>query len=114
MYLPPSFVFQCGNRSRHVPCRLCLRGSACDRSGRFRHQCVWPCRGLRRGAPSEVRASGWEDIHEVSLVFPEGRACFNEPTGWEMKDIGTITQTAAVPFPSVDVPSNAQATPPDR
>lgn len=126
-------------------------------------------------ARPEVRASGWEDIHEVSLMFPEGRACFNEPTGWEMKDIGTITrnekgsyrarlhatgrdtafdlamesrterhlvqfwkeppspasvlssvsergkglprfitQAAAVRFPSVDVPSNAQATPPDR
>ncbi len=42
------------------------------------------------GARPEVPASGWEDIHEVSLMFPEGRAFFNEPTGWEMKDIGTV------------------------
>ena len=42
------------------------------------------------GARPEVPASGWEDIHEVSLMFPEGRAYFNEPTGWEMKDIGTV------------------------
>ncbi|MBT2514616.1 hypothetical protein [Arthrobacter sp. ISL-30] len=42
------------------------------------------------GARPEVPASGWEDIHEVSLMFPEGRAYFNEPTGWEMKIIGTV------------------------
>ncbi|RAX47541.1 hypothetical protein DQ354_00755 [Arthrobacter sp. AQ5-06] len=24
-------------------------------------------------------------------MFPEGRAYFNTPTGWEMKDVGTIT-----------------------
>ncbi|MBT2551584.1 hypothetical protein [Arthrobacter sp. ISL-5] len=43
------------------------------------------------GARPEVPTSGWEDIREVSLMFPEGRAYFNEPTGWEMKDIGTVT-----------------------
>ncbi|WP_427006423.1 hypothetical protein [Pseudarthrobacter sp. H2] len=43
------------------------------------------------GAKPEVPASGWEDIHEMSLMLPAGRAFFNEPTGWEMKDIGTIT-----------------------
>ena len=42
------------------------------------------------GARPEVPASGWEDIHEVSLMLPAGRAYFNPPTGWEMKDVGTI------------------------
>jgi hypothetical protein len=46
------------------------------------------------GARPEAPASGWEDIHEVSLMLPEGRAFFNDPTGWEMKDIGTITGNA--------------------
>jgi hypothetical protein len=39
----------------------------------------------------EAPASGWEDIEEVSLMFPEGRAYFNTPTGWERKDVGTFT-----------------------
>jgi hypothetical protein len=43
------------------------------------------------GARPEATSPGWEDIHEVSLMFPEGRAYFNTPTGWEMKDVGTIT-----------------------
>ncbi|MCO4264830.1 hypothetical protein NG697_18225 [Pseudarthrobacter sp. MDT3-26] len=43
------------------------------------------------GARPEGTAPGWEDIHEVSLMLPEGRAYFNPPTGWEMKDVGTIT-----------------------
>ena len=43
------------------------------------------------GARPEASSPGWEDIHEVSLMLPEGRAYFNTPTGWEMKDIGTIT-----------------------
>jgi hypothetical protein len=43
------------------------------------------------GARPEATSPGWEDIHEVSLMLPEGRAYFNTPTGWEMKDIGTIT-----------------------
>jgi hydroxypyruvate isomerase len=34
---------------------------------------------------------GWEDIREVSLMLPEGRAFFSEPTGSGMKDIGIIT-----------------------
>lgn len=42
------------------------------------------------GARPEAASRGWEDIHEVSLMFPEGRAYFNTPTGWEMKDIGTV------------------------
>ena len=43
------------------------------------------------GTRPEASSPGWEDIHEVSLMLPEGRAFFSEPTGWEMKDIGTIT-----------------------
>jgi hypothetical protein len=43
------------------------------------------------GARPEASSPGWEDIHEVSLMLPGGRAFFSEPTGWEMKDIGTIT-----------------------
>jgi hypothetical protein len=42
------------------------------------------------GARPESTSPGWEDIHEVSLMFPEGRAYFNTPTGREMKDVGTI------------------------
>lgn len=38
----------------------------------------------------EAAASAWEDIHEVSLTRPEGRAYFNTPTDWEMKDIGNV------------------------
>jgi hypothetical protein len=45
-------------------------------------------------ARPEAISPGWEDIHEVSLMLPGGRAFFNEPTGWEMKDIGTITGNA--------------------
>ncbi|WP_458110985.1 hypothetical protein M1D88_11310 [Arthrobacter sp. R1-13] len=45
-------------------------------------------------ARPEVIASGWEDIHEVSLMLPEGRAFFSEPAGSEMKDIGIITGNA--------------------
>lgn len=41
-------------------------------------------------ARPEVASTGWEDIHEVSVTFPEGRACFNEPAGWDRKDVGTI------------------------
>jgi hypothetical protein len=29
----------------------------------------------------ENTATDWEDIHELSLTFPEGKAFFNEPTG---------------------------------
>jgi hypothetical protein len=42
------------------------------------------------GARPEAISPGWEDIHEVSLMLPEGRAYFNTPTGGEMKDIGTV------------------------
>ena len=42
-------------------------------------------------ARPEASSPGWEDIHEVSLMLPEGRVFFNAPTGWEMKDIGIIT-----------------------
>ncbi|MET3175958.1 UNVERIFIED_ORG: hypothetical protein ABIB52_003831 [Arthrobacter sp. UYCu721] len=42
-------------------------------------------------ARPESTSPDWEDIHEVSLMLPGGRAFFSEPTGWEMKDIGTIT-----------------------
>jgi hypothetical protein len=41
-------------------------------------------------ARPEMSPSGWEDIHEVSLMLPSGRAFFNEPTGWDMKEVGTI------------------------
>lgn len=41
-------------------------------------------------AKPEATSPGWEDIHEVSLMLPEGRAYFNTPTGWEMKYVGTI------------------------
>ena len=44
---------------------------------------------LLRARP-EATSPGWEDIHEVSLLLPEGRAYFNTPIGWEMKDVGTI------------------------
>lgn len=43
------------------------------------------------GARPESTSPDWEDIHEVSLMFPEGRAVFSEPTGREMKDVGIIT-----------------------
>jgi hypothetical protein len=46
------------------------------------------------GARPEASSPGWEDIHEVSLMLPEGRAFFSEPAGWEMKDIGAITGNA--------------------
>ncbi|WP_133247097.1 MULTISPECIES: hypothetical protein [Micrococcaceae] len=39
----------------------------------------------------EAAAPVWEDVHEVSLTLPEGRAYFNTPTDWEMKDIGNVT-----------------------
>ncbi|TLM80820.1 hypothetical protein [Pseudarthrobacter sp. NamE5] len=42
-------------------------------------------------ARPETSSPDWEDIHEVSLMLPGGRAFFSEPTGWEIKDIGTIT-----------------------
>ncbi|MBT2513275.1 hypothetical protein [Arthrobacter sp. ISL-30] len=42
-------------------------------------------------ARPEATSPGWEDIHEVSLVLPAGRAYFNTPAGWEMKEVGTIT-----------------------
>lgn len=42
-------------------------------------------------ARPDALSPGWEDIHEVSLMIPEGRAYFNTPAAWEMKDIGTIT-----------------------
>ncbi|MFJ4285449.1 hypothetical protein ACIPY0_07360 [Paenarthrobacter nicotinovorans] len=38
----------------------------------------------KRASPS------WEDVHEVSLTLPEGRAYFNTPTDWEMKDVGNV------------------------
>lgn len=38
----------------------------------------------------EISATAWEDIHELSLTFPEGKAYFNEPTGRNRKDVGTI------------------------
>lgn len=41
-------------------------------------------------ARPEATLAGWEDIHEVSLLLPEGTAYFNTPTGWEMKELGTI------------------------
>ncbi|MGB9034285.1 MAG: hypothetical protein WCC45_07200 [Paeniglutamicibacter sp.] len=41
-------------------------------------------------ARPEATPLGWEDIHEVSLMLPEGRAYFTTPTGWEMKNVGSI------------------------
>lgn len=38
----------------------------------------------------EAASPAWEDVHEVSLRLPEGRAYFNTPTDWEMKDIGNV------------------------
>jgi hypothetical protein len=42
------------------------------------------------GAKPEATSPGWEDIHEVSLKFPAGRAYFNTPTGGEIKEVGII------------------------
>ncbi|MET4001781.1 hypothetical protein ABIB48_000479 [Arthrobacter sp. UYCu511] len=42
-----------------------------------------------RARPESI-SPGWEDIHEVSVRLPEGRAYFNTPTDWDMKDVGTI------------------------
>lgn len=41
-------------------------------------------------ARPEVTAPEWEDIHELSLMLPEGRACFNRSASFERKDVGTI------------------------
>ncbi|MCB5292515.1 hypothetical protein BJQ90_01951 [Arthrobacter sp. SO3] len=41
-------------------------------------------------ARPEATAPGWEDIHELSLTFPEGQASSNQPVGFERQDVGTI------------------------
>ena len=41
-------------------------------------------------ARPEATTPEWEDIHELSLMFPEGRACFNQRAGFERKEVGTI------------------------
>ena len=41
-------------------------------------------------ARPEATSPGWEDIHEVSLKLPDGRAYFNTPTGSEMREVGAI------------------------
>ncbi|TNB74197.1 hypothetical protein FHJ30_05740 [Arthrobacter sp. BB-1] len=38
----------------------------------------------------EAISPGWEDIHEVSLMLPAGRAYFNTPAGRGMKELGAI------------------------
>jgi hypothetical protein len=35
-------------------------------------------------------APGWEDVLEVSLTIPEGKAYFNRPTGSDVHDIGAL------------------------
>lgn len=42
------------------------------------------------GERPERTATGWEDIHEVSLTFPEGKAYFNESAGRDRKNVGFI------------------------
>ncbi len=41
------------------------------------------------GEPLTV-ASGWEDIVEVSLVLPQGLAYFNEPSGSDVREVGSV------------------------
>lgn len=41
-------------------------------------------------ARPETTAPGWEDIHELSLMLPEGRAYFSDLADFEEKDVGTI------------------------
>ncbi|MEX2510380.1 MAG: hypothetical protein WD405_10480 [Homoserinimonas sp.] len=41
-------------------------------------------------ARPESTAPEWEDIHELSLMLPEGRAYFNRSASFERKDVGTI------------------------
>lgn len=38
----------------------------------------------------EAVSPAWENVHEVSMRLPEGRACFSTPMDWEMKDIGNV------------------------
>ncbi|MHA6668842.1 hypothetical protein ACX3O0_08220 [Homoserinimonas sp. A447] len=42
-------------------------------------------------ARPDAPAPEWEDIHELSLMLPEGQAYFNRPESFERKDVGTIT-----------------------
>ena len=44
-----------------------------------------------RATRPELTAPGWEDVHEVSLLLPEGRAFFNPPGGSDMVEVGTVT-----------------------
>ncbi|WP_166878047.1 hypothetical protein [Salinibacterium sp. ZJ450] len=41
-------------------------------------------------ARPEATAPEWEDIHELSLMLPEGRAYFNRSASFERKDVGSI------------------------
>lgn len=41
-------------------------------------------------ARPEATAPGWEDIHELSLMLREGKASFNQPTGFDRQDVGSI------------------------
>lgn len=38
---------------------------------------------------------GWEDVLEVSLVLPEGKAYFNQPTGADTHEIGSLSAEEA-------------------
>ncbi|MGO4102590.1 hypothetical protein AB4Y63_01420 [Leifsonia sp. YAF41] len=40
--------------------------------------------------PETTAPPGWEDIHELSLMLPEGRASFSDLASFERKDVGTI------------------------
>ncbi|MBD1540546.1 hypothetical protein HC749_20585 [Arthrobacter sp. S13_S34] len=38
---------------------------------------------------------GWEDVAEASLVLPEGKAYFNQPTGSDTHELGSLSSTEA-------------------
>lgn len=39
----------------------------------------------------ETIAPGWEDVLEVSMVIPEGKVYFNQPTGADTHEVGFIS-----------------------
>lgn len=38
---------------------------------------------------------GWEDVADVSLVIPEGKVYFNQPTGADTHDVGSMSAAEA-------------------
>ncbi|MCB5294242.1 hypothetical protein [Arthrobacter sp. SO3] len=40
-------------------------------------------------------APGWEDVADVSLVIPEGKAYFNQPTGADTREVGFMSAAEA-------------------